>query len=113
MPDLSLNQAVAVLQQGGVIAYPTEAVWGLGCDPYDQAAVTRLLQIKQRPVEKGLIVVAAELEPLRPLLDLAALPPERLAAVLANWPGAHTWVLPAAAQQRASLHRFSDKRGPT
>lgn len=98
MPDLSLNQAVAVLQQGGVIAYPTEAVWGLGCDPYDRTAVTRLLQIKQRPVEKGLIVVAAELEPLRPLLELSALPPERLAAVLASWPGAHTWVLPAAAQ---------------
>lgn len=98
MTDLSLSQAVAVLHQGGVIAYPTEAVWGLGCDPYDQAAVTRLLQIKQRPVEKGLIVVAAELEPLRPLLDLTALPAERLAAVLASWPGAHTWVLPAAAQ---------------
>ncbi|MBD7922123.1 L-threonylcarbamoyladenylate synthase [Xanthomonas bonasiae] len=98
MTDLSLSQAVAALRQGGVVAYPTEAVWGLGCDPYDQTAVTRLLQIKQRPVEKGLIVVAAELEPLRPLLDLPALPPERLAAVLASWPGAHTWVLPAAAQ---------------
>ncbi|KLD69281.1 hypothetical protein Y886_43085, partial [Xanthomonas hyacinthi DSM 19077] len=70
MTDLSLSQAVAVLQQGGVIAYPTEAVWGLGCDPHDQAAVTRLLRIKQRPLEKGLIVVAAELEPLRPLLDV-------------------------------------------
>jgi L-threonylcarbamoyladenylate synthase len=98
MPDLSLSQAVAVLRQGGVIAYPTEAVWGLGCDPYDEAAVTRLLQIKQRPVEKGLIVVAAELEPLRPLLELPALPPSRLAEVLVSWPGPHTWVLPAAAQ---------------
>ncbi|UYB52902.1 Sua5/YciO/YrdC/YwlC family protein [Xanthomonas sp. AM6] len=97
MTDLSPSQAVAVLQRGGVIAYPTEAVWGLGCDPHDEAAVTRLLRIKQRPVEKGLIVVAAELEPLRPLLDLSALPAERLAAVLGSWPGPHTWVLPAAA----------------
>ncbi|UYK85471.1 Sua5/YciO/YrdC/YwlC family protein [Xanthomonas sacchari] len=97
MTDLSLSHAVAVLRKGGVIAYPTEAVWGLGCDPHDETAVTRLLRIKQRPVDKGLIVVAAELDPLRPLLDLSALPPERLAAVLASWPGPHTWILPAAA----------------
>jgi L-threonylcarbamoyladenylate synthase len=97
MTDLSPNQAVAILRQGGVIAYPTEAVWGLGCDPHDEAAVTRLLRIKQRPVDKGLIVVAAELDPLRPLLDLSALSPARLAAALASWPGPHTWILPAAA----------------
>src|SRR5690606_22975933 len=56
---LDIASAVDLLRRGGVIAYPTEAVWGLGCDPADQAAVMRLLEIKQRPVEKGLIVVAA------------------------------------------------------
>ena len=56
---LSITDAVRVLQHGGVIAYPTEAVWGLGCDPFDEAAVTRLLALKQRPVDKGLILVAA------------------------------------------------------
>ena len=43
---LTTNDAAQALRRGGVIAYPTEAVWGLGCDPFDEAAVTRLLGIK-------------------------------------------------------------------
>jgi len=96
MTDLNFATAITALQQGGVIAYPTEAVWGLGCDPRQRAAVMRLLELKRRPASKGVIVVAATLEPLRPWLDLAALPAERLAEVLATWPGPHTWVLPAS-----------------
>lgn len=96
MEELSLAGAVSTLQQGGVIAYPTEAVWGLGCDPRQRGAVMRLLELKRRPAAKGVIVVAANLEPLRPWLDLAALPPDRLADVLGSWPGPHTWVLPAS-----------------
>jgi len=94
---VAIDEAAALLQRGGVLAYPTEAVWGLGCDPDDEAAVLRLLELKQRPLEKGLILVAAHLDPLRRWLDLPALPPERLAVVLASWPGPHTWVMPAAA----------------
>lgn len=83
--------------RGGVVAYPTEAVWGLGCDPRDEAAVLRLLAIKQREVAKGLILVAARIEQLAPFVDLDALPRERLDAVLATWPGPHTWIVPASA----------------
>ncbi len=96
MKTLSLADAVATLHQGGVIAYPTEAVWGLGCDPRQRAAVLRLLEIKRRPIDKGVIVVASGLDALRPWLDLEALPAERLAAVQTTWPGPHTWVLPAS-----------------
>ncbi len=96
MKELSLAGAISALQQGGVIAYPTEAVWGLGCDPRQRGAVMRLLELKRRPPSKGVIVVAASLEPLRPWLDLAALPADRLADVLGSWPGPHTWVLPAS-----------------
>jgi L-threonylcarbamoyladenylate synthase len=96
---LSIEEAAERLQQGGVIAYPTEAVWGLACNPFDEHAVQRLLAIKQRPVEKGLILIAADLDQLRPCLDLAALPAERLGEVLASWPGPYTWVMPAS--QRA------------
>jgi L-threonylcarbamoyladenylate synthase len=96
--DSDLSRAVASLRNGGVIAYPTEAVWGLGCDPFDEAAVTRLLQLKQRPVEKGLILIAAALDQLDGLLDWNALPDERRDAVLASWPGPHTWIVPATAR---------------
>lgn len=93
---LSIDEATARLKSGGVIAYPTEAVWGLGCDPFDEAAVLRLLAIKQRPVEKGLILIAADLAQLQPLLDLSAVPETHMAEVLASWPGPNTWVLPAS-----------------
>jgi len=97
VPTLSVPDALAVLHRGGVIAYPTEAVWGLGCDPFSHAAVERVLALKQRPVEKGLIVVAAAVEQLASLVDWDALPPARFAEVRASWPGPHTWVMPATA----------------
>src|SRR5690606_21180326 len=90
--------AAALLRDGGVLAYPTEAVWGLGCDPENEAAVQRLPALKQRAVDKGLIRVAADCDSLRPSLDRPSLPPLRLAAVQAHWPGAHTWVMPASAR---------------
>src|SRR5471030_685148 len=53
-----VQQAAQAIRAGAVIAYPTEAVWGLGCDPWDEEAVDRLLMIKGRSVGKGLILVA-------------------------------------------------------
>lgn len=99
---LSVAAAAAALKRGSVIAYPTEAVWGLGCDPMNHAAVSRLLDIKQRQVEKGLILIAAHMDQFKSLLDLPALPADRLADVLATWPGPQTWVMPA----NASLPRW-------
>jgi L-threonylcarbamoyladenylate synthase len=95
MPEyLSIPQAVAALRAGGVIAYPTEAVWGLGCDPFNAEAVRRLLKIKQREESKGLILVSADLAQIASFIDLDALPLERLKDVRATWPGPHTWLMP-------------------
>jgi L-threonylcarbamoyladenylate synthase len=94
---LSIEQAAACLHAGGIIAYPTEGVWGLGCNPRDEVAVLKLLVIKQRPVEKGLILIAANFEQLQSFIDTSALPNERLEEIRASWPGPHTWVMPASA----------------
>lgn len=91
----SIEDTVAALRRGGVVAYPTEAVWGLGCDPFDEAAVMRLLAIKQREVGKGLILIAGALQQLDGLLDWDALPAPRRDAVQATWPGPSTWIVPA------------------
>ncbi len=91
---LTIPEAVAALRRSGVIAYPTEAVWGLGCDPFDATAVQHLLRIKQRDASKGLILIAANLAQIAPLIDTDALPYARLQDVLATWPGPHTWLLP-------------------
>lgn len=65
-----LHLAARVLREGGVIAYPTEAVFGLGCDPLNRDAVMRLLAIKRRPVEKGLILIASTFDQLLPFVVL-------------------------------------------
>ena len=64
----NLDWCVAQLQQQAVIAYPTEAVFGLGCDPDSEQAVMQLLAFKQRPVEKGLILIAADYQQLEPYI---------------------------------------------
>ncbi|GAB2503756.1 L-threonylcarbamoyladenylate synthase [Lysobacter humi (ex Lee et al. 2017)] len=93
--DLNVPTAVAVLIRGGVLAYPTEAVWGLGCIPFDGEAVHRLLAIKRRPVDKGLILVAAATDQLDAVVDWSALDDTARGRVAASWPGPHTWVVPA------------------
>jgi L-threonylcarbamoyladenylate synthase len=50
-----INKAITILKQGGIIAYPTEGVFGLGCDPFNKSAVSRLLKLKKRSIDKGLI----------------------------------------------------------
>jgi L-threonylcarbamoyladenylate synthase len=95
MIELDLETVVPALQAGAVIAYPTEAVWGLGCDPANEAAVMKLLALKQRPVEKGMILVAADPAQLDGWVRLEALAPERRQAVIDSWPGANTWIVPA------------------
>ncbi len=93
-PTLAPQQAAAALKRGGVIAYPTEAVWGLGCDPLDEAAVLRLLAIKQRPVDKGVILIAGAVDQFDGLLDWDALTGAQRDAVFASWPGPNTWIVP-------------------
>ncbi|MGD8643068.1 MAG: L-threonylcarbamoyladenylate synthase [Chromatiales bacterium] len=90
----TLEQAARVLRDGGLVAYPTEGVYGLGCDPMNESAVDRLLELKQRPRAKGLILIAAAPEQLEPFL--APLEPRLRERVLARWPGPVTWVVPAA-----------------
>lgn len=92
-----VQQAVASLQNGGVIAYPTEAVYGLGCDPDNQQAVMALLALKQRPVDKGLILIAADYQQLQPYVDDNAITAEQRAEIFASWPGHVSWVLPVKA----------------
>jgi len=93
-PPSSLHLAIAarVLHNGGVIACPTEAVWGLSCDPFNSAAVERLLWLKQRPVSKGLILLAASEAQIEFLLH--DLPAAQRARLRDSWPGPETFLLP-------------------
>jgi L-threonylcarbamoyladenylate synthase len=90
----SLRTARKAVWSGGVIAYPTEAVFGLGCDPLNAAAVAKLLAIKQRDAAKGFILIASDFIQLQPYIDVSDKLRERL---LSSWPGPVTWVVPAVA----------------
>src|SRR5690554_1587960 len=96
-PRDTAEAAAAVLRAGGIVAHPTEAVWGLACNPASEAATGRLLALKRRDVDKGLILVAASASQLERLVDWSELPQDRREAVLASWPGPHTWIVPATA----------------
>ncbi|HEX9876718.1 MAG TPA: Sua5/YciO/YrdC/YwlC family protein [Gammaproteobacteria bacterium] len=88
-----IRRAAQMLAERGVVAYPTEGVYGLGCLPEHRAAVERLLSIKRRSWLKGLPLIAASLEQLAAVVTL---PRHGLRdEILASWPGPTTWVLPA------------------
>ncbi|MEW6646644.1 MAG: L-threonylcarbamoyladenylate synthase [Pseudomonadota bacterium] len=93
MTSFQLREAVRALRRGGLIAYPTEAVYGLGCDPRNADAVLSLLALKQRPMAKGMILVAADWTQLESYLLPLSEPLAR--QVHASWPGPVTWLLPA------------------
>lgn len=97
MERFSTLQAAQCLKSGGVLAYPTEGVWGIGCDPRNEAAVMHVLALKQRDVARGLILIAASESQLAPFIDMQQLDEAARARVRDTWPGPHTWVVPASA----------------
>ena len=90
----SIQSAVTAIQSGGLLVYPTEGVYGLGCDYRNQSSVMQLLELKKRPVAQGLVLVASHIEQILPLIQ----PLDRLhlARALKTWPGHQTWVFPAS-----------------
>jgi len=103
---LRLRLAQQVLSVGGVIACPTEAVWGLSCDPQNRWAVQRLLALKGRSPSKGLILVAANEQQLEFLL--AGLEADKRRAMSESWPGPATWLVPHRGRVSAWIHGEHD-----
>lgn len=99
MITTSVAEAAQVLQQGNVLAYPTEAVWGLGCDPFNELAFLDILKLKQRPIEKGVILLAGQLSQVEHLLTQVE--PSIRERIVQSWTQrskterATTWLLPA------------------
>jgi L-threonylcarbamoyladenylate synthase len=90
---LDISAAFEIIRSGGIVACPTEAVYGLSCDPWNEDAVMRLLALKQRDVSRGLILVAGGLYQFTSLVShLSRAQQETLAS---SWPGPVTWLVPA------------------
>ena len=97
MPNYNLldtNSAVEHLKAGHVIAYPTEAVYGLGCDPSDETAVRKILSIKGRHESAGLVLIASDFGQLKPWVE--EVDQSLLDVAMQHWPGPVTWLFPRA-----------------
>ena len=93
--SFDLKSALIALNNQGVIAYPTESVFGLGCDPDCDIAIQKILDLKQRSASKGLILIADSLEKLMPYADFPALSEIQFNRIKESWPGNITWIVPS------------------
>jgi len=93
MSPWALNRLAHAIAAGAVIGYPTDTIWGFGCDPLNPASVTRLLQIKQRPVDKGLILLTSQLLYCEPFIRLT---PEQREQLRLPCPTPTTWLVDAS-----------------
>jgi len=91
---LSCTGAATAVKNGQVIAYPTEAIYGLGCDPLNEQALAKVVELKSRAINKGLILIASKLEQLDPFIDNSN--PSLLDRAKESWPGPVTWIVPAS-----------------
>ena len=92
--SFNIKSALIALNNQGVIAYPTESVFGLGCDPDCDIAIQKILDLKQRPANKGLILIAENIDQLKPYADFSTLNKEQLTRITQSWPGNVTWIVP-------------------
>ena len=93
MENEIIKKAVVLLKQGKIIAYPTESMYGLGCDPFNREAVVKLVKLKKRHLRKGLILVSYSFDQFKNLVK--KVPEETFSAVSKTWPGPITWIFPA------------------
>lgn len=93
MNKIHLKQAIRTVIEGGIIAYPTESVFGLGCLPNLECSVHQILKLKRRSIKKGLILVAANAKQLEHWVDFSPL--TNVEIVYNSWPGPVTWLIPA------------------
>jgi len=91
---VSKTRVIEVFNHGGIIAYPTEAVFGIGCDPGNEQALQRLLTVKNRSADKGLILLAGNYEQLKPYIDETQISREMLKSMLSKWPDGISQLVP-------------------
>lgn len=91
---LDTADAVQRLKAGEIIAYPTEAVYGLGCDPFNEQSVRNILSLKGRPESAGFVLIASNLEQLKPWFG--NIESALLKKAMTRWPGPVTWLFPRA-----------------
>jgi L-threonylcarbamoyladenylate synthase len=81
------------IANGGVVAYPTESCFGLGCNPQNFRGIKKLNLLKKRPTNKNFILIAAELKQIKNIIQ--KLNKKQIENLYTKWPGPHTWLIKA------------------
>lgn len=89
-----MSTAIVYLKKGKIIAYPTEAVYGIGCDPFNESAVEKIKKLKSRKPDQGFILIASDWSQISNLCE--KIPEDKMLEVYKSWPGPTTWVFPAS-----------------
>jgi len=102
-----VNKAAETIIKGGIVAYPTEAVYGLGCDPLNKTAVNKLSSLKNRKTTKGFILLASNWRQIESYIP--PLTEKEKSPAMESWPGPTTWLFPAAKNTPSWLTGDSNK----
>ncbi|PPI88568.1 L-threonylcarbamoyladenylate synthase type 1 TsaC [Candidatus Pantoea edessiphila] len=95
---ISLKHCVKELYLGGIIIYPTEAVFGFGCDPENKTAVEKLIFLKNRSLNKGFILISNDYNQLKSYVDEYKISSIKRDYMFSYWPGPTTFIVPASRQ---------------
>ena len=87
---LDLNQSINWLKAGKVLVHPTESIWGLGCDALNESAIDLIFKLKQRPLNKSLIVLAESYFSIKKFVT--SLNPDQEKLLNEKWPGPYTFL---------------------
>lgn len=90
MSDNAIKKAVQIIKKGGILVFPTDTVYGIGCNPYDKIAVKKIYKIKKRPLEKSLPILVSSLKTASEIVEF-----DNNSRKLAEkcWPGPLTMIL--------------------
>ena len=91
MQTIDSYTASNLLHDGEIIIYPTESIYGIGCDPWNESSVNKIYEIKNRPSNKPMIIVGSDIAQIEKLVDVRSLN----RSVIDSWPGHSTWLIPS------------------
>ena len=91
MQTIESYTASNLLHDGEIIIYPTESIYGIGCDPWNESSVNKIYEIKNRPSNKPMIIVGSDIAQIEKLVDVRSLN----RSVIDSWPGHSTWLIPS------------------
>ena len=87
------HRLILFIRRGGIIAYPTESCFGLGCDPKNKKAINKIIRLKKRSRDKSFILIASSMNQFTKFLD--PINDSIKKSLFTKWPGPHTWILNA------------------